>query len=257
MNYKGTESGEQENNASAGGNSNAKWPFIPAWLDDSNLSNLAFRIYCSIVRRETFWESKTNLEKRLNASNRSISNAFKELISAGLIVEIERTGSSSLYIPSAKQHHPTNSTTPPCKTASPPSAEKHPKGNPKKVPQRRKSNSSASQHGLEFADWFHSLLPPEIDLKDDWREIFAKAHDDLVRIDNRSPSEIRQVCQWGREDHFWKGNFMSPTKLRKRNGDGITYWDIFHQKINSSKKQPTTPLPRNQDRKGIEEEIPS
>lgn len=88
-----------------------------------------------------------------------------------------------------------------------------------------------SPEGLNFAEWFKSTLPASMNLTGNWQESFAKVHDDLVRLDKRSPDEIRAVCQWARNDPFWQTNFMSPAKLRKRNGDGITYFDSFAAKM--------------------------
>ena len=77
-----------------------------------------------------------------------------------------------------------------------------------------------------------------MNLKANWQQSFAESHDDLVRLDNRTPEQICEVSQWARTDSFWQTNFMSPSKLRKRNSDGITYFDVFTEKM----KQPTSQL---------------
>lgn len=100
-----------------------------------------------------------------------------------------------------------------------------------------KKSPKTSKEGLEFADWFRSTLPAKTQLKRNWRDDFAKTFDDLVRLDERTPEEIRRVSSWAREDEFWSGNFMSPTKLRKRNGDGIRYFDVFAAKMKQESSQ--------------------
>lgn len=93
-----------------------------------------------------------------------------------------------------------------------------------------KDGRTLSLEGIQFASWFKGSLPEDVDVKN-WQTTFAKAHDDLVRLDKRTTEEIKAVCQWARTDSFWQGNFHSPCKLRKRNPDGITYWDVFSQKM--------------------------
>jgi hypothetical protein len=72
-----------------------------------------------------------------------------------------------------------------------------------------------------------------MNLKAGWQQSFAECYDKLVRLDKRSPEEIRAVCQWARTDSFWRSNFMSPSKLRDRK-DGIQWFDVFTEKM----KQP-------------------
>ena len=110
------------------------------------------------------------------------------------------------------------------------------KGNPEKGIHRRVINSSSE--GIQFADWFKASLPETINLKANWQESFAKAYDDLVRIDKRSMEGIKEVCRWARMDKFWKTNFMSPSKLRDRNKDGIIWFDVFVEKARAAKGKP-------------------
>jgi hypothetical protein len=112
------------------------------------------------------------------------------------------------------------------------STQTHPEGEAHKPAMRpKKTPPEVSTEGIKFALWFKSTLPESVRLKSDWQESFAKAHDDIVRLDKRTSEEIRQVCEWARTDQFWQSQFMSPAKLRKRNGDGITYFDFFIQQM--------------------------
>ncbi len=73
-------------------------------------------------------------------------------------------------------------------------------------------------------------------MPDRWEKSFAQTYDDLVRLDGRDGAEIRRVCQWARNDSFWSSNFQSPAKLRKRNKDGIQYYDVFLEKAHQVKR---------------------
>lgn len=38
----------------------------------------------------------------------------------------------------------------------------------------------------------------------------------MMRIDNRSPEEIKELMDWSHRDPFWKANILSPGKLREK-----------------------------------------
>ena len=95
---------------------------------------------------------------------------------------------------------------------------------------------TVSSEGATFAHWFRDTLPEKTNMPDRWEKSFAQTYDDLVRLDGRNPDEIRRVCQWARTDSFWASNFQSPAKLRKRNKDGIQYYDVFLEKAYQTKR---------------------
>lgn len=107
------------------------------------------------------------------------------------------------------------------------------------TPKKSTKGYDPSQEGIQFAQWFKSSLPESVKLPTNWQDSFAKTFDDLVRLDSRSPEEIRQVCKWARTDNFWKSNFMSPSKLRQRNADGILYYDVFTAKAKAPQSTPS------------------
>ena len=95
---------------------------------------------------------------------------------------------------------------------------------------------TVSSEGTTFAHWFRDTLPEKTNMPDRWEKSFAQTYDDLVRLDGRNDAEIRRVCQWARTDSFWSSNFQSPAKLRKRNKDGIQYYDVFLEKAYQTKR---------------------
>ena len=107
---------------------------------------------------------------------------------------------------------------------------------PKRVRKPKAEKPKASERGYKFADWFKTLLPADIRLAATWRDQWAHCFDELLRLDNREDKAIAAVCQWARKDDFWQKNFLSPLKLRSRNGDGIQYFDVFTEAMKAPAK---------------------
>ena len=59
----------------------------------------------------------------------------------------------------------------------------------------------------------------------------------MMRIDCRSPDEIRELIDWSHRDQFWKANILSPGKLREK-------WDTLtaHKKRDKEKVRGATPV---------------
>ena len=55
--------------------------------------------------------------------------------------------------------------------------------------------------------------------------------DKLERLDGYSTRKVYYVCKKVRSDDFWKDNFLSILKLRKKNNQGIKYIDMFAVKF--------------------------
>ena len=75
-----------------------------------------------------------------------------------------------------------------------------------------------------FPDHLH---PKKGKPTDNWLDTIDK----LERIDNIPLQTIVEITKKTRADDFWSKNFMSITKLRKTNGDGIPYIVVFQRKI--------------------------
>ena len=105
------------------------------------------------------------------------------------------------------------------------------------------SASAPSERGVKFAEWFRAeLLKPDVRLASNWRAEWARCFDDLQRLDMRTDEmEIAMVCRWGRGlpvargatvskvSLFWRKNFLTPLKLRKRNDERVMYYDVFSE----------------------------
>lgn len=55
--------------------------------------------------------------------------------------------------------------------------------------------------------------------------------DKLIRIDGHSPEKIQNIIKRTRMDDFWRTNFLSVLKLRKKNKEGIMYFTVFEKKM--------------------------
>lgn len=64
--------------------------------------------------------------------------------------------------------------------------------------------------------------------------------DKLNRIDGLSFDDIFHLIKVTREDDFWSTNFLSVTKLRKKNKEEIPYWKVFYNKFKQSNNNKNT-----------------
>jgi hypothetical protein len=256
--------------------------FIPPWLDDLKIKPIPFRVLCNLLRRAgedgRCFPSAETIARDCRINRDTVWPTLQTLIDEGLIQKLKKGFQASngyvLTLPIGGKTgvideepiggktgviNPAQSAEKPgCQSAEKPGCQSAEKRGREEIHSKksilRKTSPEVSPEGIQFAHWFKSTLPASVNLKSDWQESFAKAHDDLVRLDHRSPEEIRQVCQWARSDPFWQTNFMSPAKLRKRNGDGITYFDLFAEKMKPSHpaKPITAPLNTGTRREHIE-----
>ena len=61
--------------------------------------------------------------------------------------------------------------------------------------------------------------------------------DKLERLDGYSPRKVYYIASKVRNDEFWKNNFLSILKLRKKNKDGIKYINLFEAKFGKNLKK--------------------
>lgn len=55
--------------------------------------------------------------------------------------------------------------------------------------------------------------------------------DKLIRIDGHTSEHIQNIIKRTRMDDFWRTNFLSVLKLRKKNKEGILYFTVFENKM--------------------------
>ncbi len=61
--------------------------------------------------------------------------------------------------------------------------------------------------------------------------------DKLERLDGYSPRKVYYIAQKVRGDDFWRNNFLTILKLRKKNKDGLKYINLFEAKFGKNLKQ--------------------
>jgi len=64
----------------------------------------------------------------------------------------------------------------------------------------------------------------------DWLDVIEK----LYRIDKIPYQAIEKITQGARKNDFWAKNFLSLTKLRKKNKDDIPYIVVFNEQLKSN-----------------------
>ena len=71
-----------------------------------------------------------------------------------------------------------------------------------------------------------------------WRDCIF----DLIEIDQYTEHQIMEAIRYGREHSFWKTNFISPLKLRRKDKEDVKYIDKF---LVDFPKQTKTHTPNN------------
>lgn len=83
-----------------------------------------------------------------------------------------------------------------------------------------------------------NLFPPQTRPKtrneiNSWLDCIDK----LDRLDGYSPRKVYYIASKVRGDEFWRDNFLSILKLRKKNKDGIKYINLFEAKFGKQLKE--------------------
>ena len=60
----------------------------------------------------------------------------------------------------------------------------------------------------EIQNWYPKFKPPSN--LTGW----AKSIDEMIRLDKRTPEEIKEIIKWCQRDNFWRKNILSGTTLR-------------------------------------------
>jgi len=89
-------------------------------------------------------------------------------------------------------------------------------------------------------------LPNTEDKEIKWKDCIRL----LIEQDNRDLKEICEVIKFARNDELWSPNFLSLLKIRKKDKEGVMYYDKFLAKMQSdlkrlSKKEETKKPQRN------------
>ena len=219
-------------------------PFIPAWMDDLGLSPAEFRLYAHLCRSADnstglAWPSYKRMTAITGNGKTTLRRSINELEKRKLIQKVSKPfGGSCRYkvfpiILTREEIESSNNTITDTIDEPPIVPPQGQEGNLNKAIQGRESivefSPEVKKLVLFFKDTLGEITPPK-----KWKENFSKAINDLITKDKKNIEEIEEVIKWGRSDSFWKSNFYSPAKLRKKNKDGISYYDVFKDKMKAS-----------------------
>jgi hypothetical protein len=93
---------------------------------------------------------------------------------------------------------------------------------------KREYSNEIEELYTRIIDFFpEDVKPKTMKQKSDWCDTLDK----LIRIDGNKPECIEKVIKYARLDDFWKSNFLSILKLRKKNKEDIMYFVVFEQQM--------------------------
>ena len=107
------------------------------------------------------------------------------------------------------------------------------------------NNNTVEYKEKEFSDMVMKsfkpicdLFPPQTRPKTQSEKMaWLDCIDKLDRLDGYSPRMVYYISSKVRNDDFWKDNFLSLLKLRKKNKDGLKYINLFEAKFGKNIKE--------------------
>lgn len=101
-----------------------------------------------------------------------------------------------------------------------------------------KTDKDFSKLILDSYEHIVKLFPRQTQPKNKTEKVkWLNEIDKLQRLDGYSPRQIYLICSKVRNDNFWSQNFLSITKLRQKNKDGVKYIQTFEYKFAKDLKQ--------------------
>lgn len=89
------------------------------------------------------------------------------------------------------------------------------KGKEKKGKEKEPFLSDSIECGLSDL-LFQKIISRNPNSKQPNIQSWAKDIDLMIRVDNRSPDEIKKIIEWCQNDSFWQNNILSTAKLREK-----------------------------------------
>jgi hypothetical protein len=211
---------------------------IPNWVLQSEISSHAIRLYLILQKfghnknKTSYW-SRKKIAAVMNVSPATMDRAKIELIELGAICQINRftedqNWTSNLYhvhwqqvtgckylhkmpigTPKFDETHPTGDDTP--LFTGDELTNNHIELRTNELDTRTYGDENNQACNL-LADLIETNGSRRPTVTDKWHSDMDK----LNRIDERSWDQINRAIEWCQADDFWRGNIMSPAKLRKQ-----------------------------------------
>ena len=186
------------------------------------------------------WPSITGIASKCNMSRRGVMNQVQKLTDMGYLASKKSHGRNTKYTIQLVNlvHQCTPCTSEPRAKTGERGAQTGERGAPEPSINIKEPSKGVepSDEGFQFAEWFLTLRPATMKATKAELKKWAKEYDALQRLDGKTKDQIKAVCKWARNDDFWKKNVFSPNKLRKKNGDGIKYFDVFQANLRQQSK---------------------
>jgi hypothetical protein len=204
---------------------------IPNWVFESDVSATAIKLYLVLrkngdnKRGVSYW-SRRKLAEQLGTSPNTMDRAKKELIEMGALCQINRKNKDGDW--TSNLYHVHTSSVVNCRYLSSSVGRPIPTSGDTPIPTsgeqtnnhiELRTNELSRTYGDEIhqackllADLIESNGSRRPQVTDRWLSDMERLH----RIDERSWEQITKAIEWCQADEFWRGNIMSPGKLRKQ-----------------------------------------
>ena len=204
---------------------------IPNWVFESEVSATAIKLYLVLRKngdnkRGTSYWSRRKLSEQLGTSPNTMDRAKKELIDMGALCQINRKNKDGDWTSNLYHVHTASVTN--CRYLCSPVGTPIPTTGDTPIPTsgeqtnnhiELRTNELSRTYGDEnhkacnlLADLIESNGSKRPAVTDKWLIEMER----LNRIDERSWEQITKAIEWCQADDFWRGNIMSPAKLRKQ-----------------------------------------
>lgn len=218
-------------------------------ITDLRITPSEFRMYCYISSKPGTWEiNNKDIMKQLGIKTRStISSHWKKLTKLKLLkrtLSEKKKGMFDGYDYELLPYSLSPCTSSPCTVHSDTEALRHGTTSTHSktellsntdiksktdIKTTEKSKTDFSREVFETYEFCLNFFPEfsKPTNPNDWLSVIEKLH----RIEKVEFEVIKYLVQKTREDAFWSKNFLSLTKLRKKNPDGIKYIFSFAEKF--------------------------
>jgi hypothetical protein len=204
---------------------------IPNWVFESDVSATAIKLYLVLRKngdnkRGTSYWSRRKLADQLGTSPNTMDRAKKELLELGALCQINRKNKDGDW--TSNLYHVHNSSLNECRYLYSPLGTPIPTSGETPIPTsgertnnhiELRTNELPRTYGTEIhqacnllADLIKANGSRRPQVTDRWLTDMERIH----KIDERSWEQIIKAIEWCQADDFWRGNIMSPGKLRKQ-----------------------------------------
>jgi Helix-turn-helix domain len=210
---------------------------LPDWIRDSDhLSDRAIHLWCVLYgyadrTSGEAWPWRSTLADRLRCSTDSVDRAITELVKIKALEVVHRrlpngTQGGNLYrLLSGKvdgrtgaegdyEHGCGGDMSTGAERDMSTGAEQKNKNQLEPKPVNKKSLAQDSE-AIRLCELLAELIEQNGSKKPVVTASWISIMDRIIRIDNRSPEQVRSAIDWCQKDDFWCMNILSPTSLRK------------------------------------------